>query len=278
MTCAFAGVDQSWTVPAGVTEATFDVYGAQGGGFGGPGSYGGEATATFNVTPGSALTVAVGESGGSPGSVGNGGFGGGGSAVEEGGGGGASTVSDGGSTLLVAGGGGGDWIADIFGEITVHAGGNGGGLTGTSGSGSLGGSPGTQQSGYQMGQGGPGAGGGGGGGGYWGGDGGGTNGGGGGGSGYVNPSAINSNMETDLFGVPSGNGEVVIAYAVPGAVPTVSGVSPNTGPMGGGTPITVTGTGFVVGATGRSARATAPEPAPSRPPTSRSSRRPRSPP
>ena len=50
-------------------------------------------------------------------------------------------------------------------------------------------------------------------------------------------------------GVQSGNGEVVITYAVPGAVPTVSGVSPNSGPKSGGTHITVTGTGFLAGAT-----------------------------
>jgi hypothetical protein len=32
-------------------------------------------------------------------------------------------------------------------------------------------------------------------------------------------------------------------------VPTVSSVTPNTGPVGGGTPITITGTGFLTGAT-----------------------------
>ncbi len=40
----------TWTVPAGVTQATFDVFGAQGGpggGQGGSGGRGGEAKATF---------------------------------------------------------------------------------------------------------------------------------------------------------------------------------------------------------------------------------------
>jgi Glycine rich protein/IPT/TIG domain len=257
VTCAYTGADQGWTVPAGVTEATFAVYGAQGGGaVAGQGGLGGEARATFSVTPGSALTVAVGGAGGAPGQENDGVFGGGGAAVAAGGGGGASTVSNGAADLIVAGGGGGEGFYNPDMYIMWMPGGYGGGSSGTSGTGSLGGAPGTQSSGYQMGQGGPGAGngagynppnGGGGGGGYWGGDGGGAYSGGGGGSGYVNPSATNRSMET---GVQTGNGEVVITYMVPGVVPvpTVSEVSPNTGPTTGGTAITITGTSFVAGA------------------------------
>jgi hypothetical protein len=58
-TCIFAytGAAQSWTVPKGVTQATFDVFGAQGGSepSGQPGGLGGEATATIAVNPGDTL-------------------------------------------------------------------------------------------------------------------------------------------------------------------------------------------------------------------------------
>src|SRR5215207_4934497 len=59
----------SWTVPNGVTQATFDVFGAQGGqGFeegnaGGEAGLGGEAKATFNLQPTSQLQVNVGGAG-----------------------------------------------------------------------------------------------------------------------------------------------------------------------------------------------------------------------
>ncbi|HEX5955956.1 MAG TPA: hypothetical protein VFY37_08480, partial [Solirubrobacterales bacterium] len=51
----YTGSAQTWIVPAGVTQATFDLYGAQGGGRVGdplfaPG-LGGRATATFDVVP-----------------------------------------------------------------------------------------------------------------------------------------------------------------------------------------------------------------------------------
>src|SRR3954470_5987087 len=57
-TCVFAftGAAQTWTVPAGGTSATFDVFGAQGGG----GGKGGEVKATLPVTPGDALQIVVG--------------------------------------------------------------------------------------------------------------------------------------------------------------------------------------------------------------------------
>jgi hypothetical protein len=62
----YTGSDQSWTVPASVTSATFYLIGAGGGGgrasFGGGG--GGYATGTYAVTPGQVLNVIVGEGGG----------------------------------------------------------------------------------------------------------------------------------------------------------------------------------------------------------------------
>jgi Glycine rich protein len=120
----------SWTVPAGVTRATFDVYGAGGGraaypkppspapivtGMGGMGAH---VRATLSVQAGQTLTAVVGGLGGdAPGSAGgfNGGAGGHGDiAGVGGGGGGASDVRTGpsdtsglSSRLLVAGGGGG---------------------------------------------------------------------------------------------------------------------------------------------------------------------------
>src|SRR4051812_29637425 len=56
-TFAYTGAAQTWTVPTGVTSATFVVRGAQGGaGFDGRGfvraGLGGEATGTLTVTPG----------------------------------------------------------------------------------------------------------------------------------------------------------------------------------------------------------------------------------
>ena len=70
------GAAQTWTVPAGVTSATFDVYGAGGGAFtNATDSSGGRATATIPVTPRAEIGVNVGGSGF------NGGFNGGGSGV-----------------------------------------------------------------------------------------------------------------------------------------------------------------------------------------------------
>jgi hypothetical protein len=52
------GGPQTWIVPAGVTSATFDVQGAQGGSeFESPGGLGGEATAALAVTPGATVTL-----------------------------------------------------------------------------------------------------------------------------------------------------------------------------------------------------------------------------
>ena len=57
------GAAQTWTVPAGVTSATFDLYGAQGAGLDFPAfapGLGGRATATIPVTPGASIEVNVG--------------------------------------------------------------------------------------------------------------------------------------------------------------------------------------------------------------------------
>src|SRR3954449_11577196 len=65
-TFVYTGAAQTWTVPAGVSEATVDLYGAQGGGghsalF--PPGLGGRATATIGVTPGGSIQVNVGGQG-----------------------------------------------------------------------------------------------------------------------------------------------------------------------------------------------------------------------
>ena len=68
------------------------------------------------------------------------------------------------------------------------------------------------------------------------------------------PSAVcsASGVTTDQRGVARGegaNGSCTIGSVEVAGVPTVSAVSPNAGPTSGGTAITITGTGFVTGAT-----------------------------
>src|SRR5689334_15008172 len=60
VTCVFSytGAAQTFTVPAGIMQATFDVYGAQGGG-----GLGGRSTAALAVTPGQTFQVIVGGQG-----------------------------------------------------------------------------------------------------------------------------------------------------------------------------------------------------------------------
>jgi hypothetical protein len=124
------GTTESWTVPAGVHQAAFDLYGAAGGarpdsGSGeAQGGKGGRTTATLAVTPGETIVVNVGcqgvgdtdpscavPAGGATGGEAGGGPGGLGSSIGAGGGGGASDVRRGGVVqqfrVLVAGGGGG---------------------------------------------------------------------------------------------------------------------------------------------------------------------------
>ena len=210
-TFGYSGGPQTWTVPRGITEASFDLYGASGGGFhgdptGGP-SLGGRATATMAVTTGTSIQVTV---GGSPPFTNYNqvpGFNGGGAGgIVDYAGGGATDIRIGGTALanraLVAGGGGG--AANVC-DSTSEMGGNGGGLVGLAGDngcqGGAGGGGGTQTAGGgstvqagQFGLGGSavvGNNSGGGGGGGWYGGGAGVNGaGGGGGSGYGPPGTV----------------------------------------------------------------------------------------
>ncbi len=244
VTCPYDGTTgadgsaQTWTVPLRVTRATFDVLGAQGGGYGG---LGGEANAVLSVTPGAAYAIVAAGRGINKGAGGFGG--GGGSGIGGAGGGGGSSVSGPTSALLLAAGGGGG-AGEVTGPHGSELGGSGGGLTGTAGQfeggsdlgsagepgtqieGGKGGSGGTGGTGAggangEAGQGGAGAptgatacefAGGGGGGGYYGGGGGGGCDAGGGGSGFITASALSSSFQT---GVRSGNGLVTINYAIP---------------------------------------------------------------
>jgi hypothetical protein len=212
----------SWSVPAGVTTVTFDVYGAAGGNAtNGPvllakGGPGGEARAQFRVTPGEAFEIDVGGRGndndgslGAWGGFNGGGHGGDGSGPVLGGagGGGGTDVRLGGVgnacgaprtcqqyVDIVAAGGGGGAGAGAF------TGGAGGGVTGANGQGHGGfDGSGGQQYGSDCSSGGESfcffwggvstaAGGGGGGGGWFGGQGAvGSGDSAGGGSGYISP-------------------------------------------------------------------------------------------
>jgi hypothetical protein len=147
--CATGGGAQSWVVPVGVTSATVDLFGAQGGNGGGmvvttaPGGNGGETVAPIAVTPGETIQINVGCRGtdspsNTPGAAGfNGGADGGlGVNAGGGGGGGASDVRQGGTALadrvLVAGGGGGGGGVLTAGSA-LATGGGGGGATGGDG-------------------------------------------------------------------------------------------------------------------------------------------------
>ncbi len=160
-TLSYTGAMQTYVVPAGITQITVDMSGAQGGNSQSfdAGGLGGRVQATLNVTPGQTLNIFVGGQGTNVGGTGvdmtaAGGFNGGGTGgfdldpqVQNGGGGGGATdIRIGGTALanrvLVAGGGGG--------ASTSATGGNGGGLTGGSGNSfinSVGGGGGTQAAG-----------------------------------------------------------------------------------------------------------------------------------
>lgn len=231
----YTGSNQSWTVPAGVTRATFFLFGAGGGGnyaFGGGG--GGYATGSYAVTPGQTLTIIVGQGGGgqaatartgvsgypgiyTPVTYGGGGRGGsfsaGWDAVYYSSGGGRSAIRLPAATtdLATAAGGGGA----AYGQCGLGGGGtsgNGGARGGTQSAGGTGaasgnGYPGTNGVAYQGGD--SKDEGGGGGGGYFGGGGGGDNTSGGGGSSYV---ALLTN------GITTAGGDC-------GAVPTTTGIN-----------------------------------------------------
>jgi hypothetical protein len=141
----YTGGSQQWVVPPGVTQAVFDVYGAEGGGTHYPfAGRGGRVTATLPVTPGETIHVYVGGAGAAPDDVlicnsTSGGFNGGGTggrgfgASRGGSGGGGSDVRQGGFTLahrvLVGGGGGGSGM----GNLSLGQGGAGGGPAGALG-------------------------------------------------------------------------------------------------------------------------------------------------
>ena len=227
-TCVFAytGAAQTWTVPTGVTSATFDLYGAQGGGTGHPNApgLGGHATATISVSNGDSIQVNVGGQGAwvdTPSGTFNGGAGGGSQ------GGGASDIRIGGTALsdrvLVAGGGGGAGNLTCLSDSDGGGGGGASGLPGGpggcqgppyntaqvpggGGTSSTGGTAGGGATPGDFGVGGSGLGGGGGGGGWYGGGGAYFGAGGGGGSGYGPDGTV---FET---GVRSGNGLVTITY------------------------------------------------------------------
>jgi hypothetical protein len=144
ITFDYTGDAQSWTVPTGVTEATFVVNGAAGGlDVQNATGLGGQAEATLAVTAGAVYTIVVGGAGesirqaGPTRSGGRGGYGygpgGAGGApwstntsVPGAGGGGGSAVLLGTDVLLVGGGGGGS-------SNNPAAGGAGGGARGSAG-------------------------------------------------------------------------------------------------------------------------------------------------
>jgi uncharacterized repeat protein (TIGR01451 family) len=222
VTFNLTGTAQTWTVPAGVNVATFDLKGARGGGFDccpidfAPGK-GGEVNQTRTVTPLDNITVVVGGEAAITSLCSDphpGGFNGGAAGGSCGnGGGGASDVRIGGNDLahrvIVAGGGGGS------GSQQASPGGAGGNLIGGSGGGAGGGAGGNQDGTSGSGVLGAGSAGvgasGGGGGGYWGGAGGGApQGGGGGGSSFVD-----TGLATFSQGVNNSDGVVTITYNIP---------------------------------------------------------------
>jgi CshA-type fibril repeat protein len=235
----YTGADQTWTVPAGVTSATFHVIGAGGGGawkrpFNGAG--GGYATGTLAVTAGASYTLIVGEAGGGVAGTVSGGcyytpltYGGGGKGgscyggvmnwgYASGGGRSAIRVSGGTDDIVTAGaGGGGSYggAAGAGGGLTggagvVNAAGGGTQTAGGAGGYSINGFPGLAGARYLGGN--SRDEGGGGGGGWHGGGGGGDNGGGGGGSSYLGTLAGASTT--------SGSGRT------PGLVPPINTVAP----------------------------------------------------
>lgn len=145
----YTGAVQEYVVPAGVCAIELDLFGAEGGDFGGAivAGRGGRAAARVAVSPGEVLAVYV---GGRPLGL-SGGFNGGGAAGVStnnssmgAGGGGASDVRQAGTALsnriVVAGGGGGR-------SNGAGNGGDGGGLEGVAGEGPAGGGGATQAAG-----------------------------------------------------------------------------------------------------------------------------------
>jgi hypothetical protein len=232
VTFNWTGEAQTWTVPDGVTKATFDLYGAEGGlaERKSSGGKGGRATATIPVSEGSSVQVNVGGQGQSNANPAEGGFNGGGIGQLGGGGGGASDIRIDGTDLanrvLVAGGGGGGGNCGVTRGGPQTDGGDGGGTSGDDAftsrlcaeEGIVGGGGGTQDAGGTAtspatpglpglgGNSGGVSGGGGGGGGWFGGGGGFDGGAGGGGSGHGPQGTA---FET---GVRKGNGLITVTY------------------------------------------------------------------
>lgn len=242
---SYTGGMETWQVPDGAVNLSFEIYGASGARGGGGGKVSGE----FIDTP-STLYLFVGGQG-TEGANASGGFNGGGAAGgnrgNEGSGGGASDIRIGlalQDRIVVAGGGGGAGgyagaAGGAGGGLVADSGGSGQGGGGEGGSQSAGGNPGYSNGGSaasagNFGSGGVGgtswnAGGGGGGGGWYGGGGGGADddsccsdaGGGGGGSSYA-ATQYTENVE-HLRGVRTGDGLIVIYYSIPAQVLSFAG-------------------------------------------------------
>ncbi|REA00184.1 hypothetical protein DEQ92_20235 [Haloferax sp. Atlit-6N] len=249
-TFSYTGAEQTWTVPADVTQIQVELWGARGAqAFDEASGRGGRVKGILDVTPGETLRIYVGEQ---PTNAPDGGWNGGGTGGSSNsdtgrGGGGATDIRQGGSTLsdrVVVAGGGGGWT-------TGGAAGAGGGLVGGDGAdGDVpGGDGGTQSAGGTGGDNGPesgddgafgvggdggvgdgngGDGGGGGGGGWYGGGGGAgadstrsvsqfDGGAGGGGASYV---AGLTTLDANEQGVRDGDGELVITYESQPDAPT----------------------------------------------------------
>jgi hypothetical protein len=123
---SYAGFEQIFMVPAGISTIQVSLYGAQGGGPNG--GQGGASFADLVVTPGESLSIFIGGQGGfvstTNGGTASGGFNGGGLGRTNGigaGGGGATDIRRAGTKLIVARGGGGGSTCN---------GGVGGGATG----------------------------------------------------------------------------------------------------------------------------------------------------
>ena len=127
------GSSATWTVPAGVSSAHVDLYGANGanalgvGIGGGTGGSGALVAATLSVSSGQSYTLTVGGTAG----VNTSGFNGGGQGSEDaGGGGGATDLLSGATDLLVAGGGGGGGLFGNSDAGELSSGGDGGNADG----------------------------------------------------------------------------------------------------------------------------------------------------
>ena len=281
ITCA-AGGTGSVTVPADVSSAAVTLDGAGGGPSvdGVAGGKGAQVVATLAVTPGATLNVAVGSQGTTAsGYPGYGGLGGGlvdvttstGAALLTAGSGGGAGGPGIGTPAFAGSPGGNSDSPGSAGNGQATAGGGAGGGAGSATAGGAGGAGGTGASFGNNGLGGsgslpnaaggvfshqfyiPAGGGGNGGAGYTSGGAGGAGGeagstsstgtgggggGGGGGSSYVS-GTVPGTPSSVTDGVNTGNGSIVFVFT---QTPTVTSVSPSSGPPAGGNTVTITGT------------------------------------